>query len=664
MVFGGPGVGSSGDILLSSLNGTHGFKLDGENNGDRSGWSVNSAGDINGDGVADLLIGAPDISRSYVVFGGTGVGSSGDILLSSLNGTNGFKLDGENNGDNSGQSVSAAGDINGDGIADLLIGAYGYPNATDKGRTYVVFGDVPPVLVNNSLALYTGETLPLTSRDLAAYDRNHNNATLVFIPSNVSHGYFSTLSAPTTLLMNFTQSQITNGSIQFVHDGSAFIPTYNITVRSTGIAWTGPVAANITFTTSTPSPTPVSTSTSTPTPTPTSTSTSGISPIVLLNNQLTLSNGQTVVLSTSNLQASEAGFNNGQLIFLVGNVQNGYFSTTPMSNGVKKNLTDFAQSQVQSSGIEFVHAGNQQAPGYSVLVTDGRQFTQPSQADIIFTDAPIVQQITLNITLGETITLTPALLNITATDGSTPSQVIITISNLEHATVTSNVTGGPVTDFTLTDLQDGDIGLTQDGGSVTPSLTVTAQGIKQMSSAPQEVTVYFSNHSVYAPLLVQNYLNHPRQSHYFIESLFIGPRTAQRSIAGNDTMFYVSHIEYGHFSLISEPQIWISSFSQQQLWEGQVQFVQDGSASTPGYKTAVQAFGLESASLSAKIFFTPVNVPSPILGGGDSSTIQKAIISAVISGAFGILFAVVQACLKRAANRKLLQALGDSKEAI
>ena len=290
-----------------------------------------------------------------------------------------------------------------------------------------------------------------------------------------------------------------------------------MSVYSTGIAWTGPLAANITFTTSTPSPTPVSTtpvltltpsstivttSTSTPTPTPTS----GTSPIVLLNNQLTLSNDQTVVFSGSNLLAAESGFNNSQLIFVVGNVQNGYFSTTPTSNGVKKNLTDFAQSQVQSGGVEFVHSGNRQAPGYSVLVTDGRQFTQPSQAEIVFADAPIVQQITLNITLGETITLTPALLNITATDGSTPNQVIITISNLEHATVTSNVTGGPVTDFTLTDLQDGDIQLTQDGGSVTPSLTVTAEGIKQMSSAPQEVTVYFSNHSVYAPLLVQNYL--------------------------------------------------------------------------------------------------------------------------------------------------------------
>ena len=50
------------------------------------------------------------------------------LLLSSLNGNNGFKLDGENNYDHSGWSVSTAGDINGDGYNDVVIGAYGYPS--------------------------------------------------------------------------------------------------------------------------------------------------------------------------------------------------------------------------------------------------------------------------------------------------------------------------------------------------------------------------------------------------------------------------------------------------------------------------------------------------------------------------------------------------------
>ena len=133
-------------LLLGSLNGQNGFKLDGENNGDYSGYSVSAAGDINGDGYADVLIGAhgyPSGSykgRSYVVFGGPGVGKTGGLLLSSLNGSNGFKLDGENNDDYSGYSVSAAGDINGDGHNDVVIGAYGYPSSSGKGRSYVVFG--------------------------------------------------------------------------------------------------------------------------------------------------------------------------------------------------------------------------------------------------------------------------------------------------------------------------------------------------------------------------------------------------------------------------------------------------------------------------------------------------------------------------------------------
>ena len=169
MVFGGSRVGGSGNILLSGLNGTNGFKLDGENNNDYSGYSVSAAGDINGDGIADLLIGAmgyPNGSnkgRSYVMFGGSKVGGNGDILLSSLNGTNGFKLDGENNADLSGASVSAAGDINDDGVADMVVGTCGYPQGNHTGRSYIIFGDIPSVLVNNHLVINQGQTVAITS---------------------------------------------------------------------------------------------------------------------------------------------------------------------------------------------------------------------------------------------------------------------------------------------------------------------------------------------------------------------------------------------------------------------------------------------------------------------------------------------------------------------
>ena len=94
-------------IELSTLNGRNGFKFNGETiSHGLSGFSVSGTGDVNGDGWNDLLIGAFALlglaGRTYVVFGGPGVGSDGLLSLSSLNGTNGFKLDGETGGEESG----------------------------------------------------------------------------------------------------------------------------------------------------------------------------------------------------------------------------------------------------------------------------------------------------------------------------------------------------------------------------------------------------------------------------------------------------------------------------------------------------------------------------------------------------------------------------------
>ena len=300
----------------------------------------------------------------------------------------------------------------------------------------------------------------------------------------------------------------------------------------------------------------------------------------------------------------------------------------------------------------------------SVVASDGVQSTLPSLATIDFIGAPNITQNTLNITTGGTVTLTPAMLNVTAPSGVAPGQVSLSVSNLQHATITSTLTHAAVSNFTLAEVEAGDIQLTQDGSLVTPSYTITATVIPTaLSSAPDVADVLLCNQSICAPQLVHNYLIVTQGKATLLSNRYLSaqePSTGQA--LGNNTMFYMSNIEYGHFSLLSKPQTWIGSFSQQQLLEGQVQFVQDGSLSIPSYQSQVEAFNFLSASLPARIFFTPVNVPSPILGGDDSSTIQKAIISAVISGAFGILFAVVQACLKRAANRKLLQTLGDSKE--
>ncbi len=151
IVLGGQTVGASGSMELSSLNGSNGFVINGANAGDFSGRAVSSAGDLNNDGIKDILIGA-DLANapgglsgegeSYVVFGRAGVGSTGTLDLDSINFPRGFTIYGVDAGDHSGGSVSSAGDINSDGIDDIIIGANAAnPNGNgDAGESYVVFG--------------------------------------------------------------------------------------------------------------------------------------------------------------------------------------------------------------------------------------------------------------------------------------------------------------------------------------------------------------------------------------------------------------------------------------------------------------------------------------------------------------------------------------------
>ena len=131
-------------------------QLHGQDAIDFSGRSVSAAGDINGDGFDDLIIGAvqgdgPGNTRynagdSYVVFGHAGSFAAEIDLAAVATGAGGFVIHGQDAADKSGFSVSSAGDVNGDGFDDLVIGAPdgdGPGNTrNDAGDSYVVFGHV------------------------------------------------------------------------------------------------------------------------------------------------------------------------------------------------------------------------------------------------------------------------------------------------------------------------------------------------------------------------------------------------------------------------------------------------------------------------------------------------------------------------------------------
>ena len=116
----------------------NGIVLNGETAGDRFAYSVCKAGDMNLDGFDDVIVGSR-AGKAYIYFGGLQMDNNADVVLND-----------PSPGSDFGKSVSYAGDVNGDGFSDVVVGAYRYLNNT--GRAYVYLGgaqmnNVPDVIM-------------------------------------------------------------------------------------------------------------------------------------------------------------------------------------------------------------------------------------------------------------------------------------------------------------------------------------------------------------------------------------------------------------------------------------------------------------------------------------------------------------------------------------
>jgi hypothetical protein len=239
------------DIDLASFaSGSAGFWIYGAAAGDQCGVSVSGAGHMNGDGADDVIIGAngaspqsrPGAGISYVVFGHSAATAFITIdLFAIVSGGAGFKIFGATTGDDSGISARGAGDVNGDGYSDVIVGAMFYDgpssSRTTSGAAYVIFGHSAATAFTDIDLAALSSSQGFRVAGAAAGDRfgwfvssagdfNHDGYDDVVVGTATNKAYILFGHSNATVFSDVDQATFTTGSAGFVVSGSGDFGAY------------------------------------------------------------------------------------------------------------------------------------------------------------------------------------------------------------------------------------------------------------------------------------------------------------------------------------------------------------------------------------------------------------------------------------------------------
>ncbi|MDB9528276.1 cadherin-like domain-containing protein [Oscillatoria sp. CS-180] len=471
-----------------------------------------------------------------------------------------------------------------------------------------------PIFAVNTLSITEGGTVVLNSIEpnLVTTDEESPATELTYTIDSFSDGTFQSLGgdAPANLAIGstFTQADVDNGLIQFTHNGSEIPPAYRLTVTDTGINGDPGTVLGVARDLQIPDGGFVTTN----------------DPPVLVNNTLTLSEGDIIVLDSDNLSATDPEDNDADLQFTVTNIVNGRFERVTLVGGVEQievlaspdlpTPISFSQDQILQGQIRFVNdPATNAAPSYTVTVSD---LTTPPlvdsrDAEILYTprnDAPLFSVNTLTIAENATVVLNsnPEAPNLVTTDEETPPEgLTYTIDGFSNGMF--QLLGGeaPVdlaigSTFTQADVNNGLVQFMHNGSELAPSynLTVSDTGLDGDPATIESVsrTVEIPDGGFILvndpPILGNNQitLSEGDMVVLTLENL----SAADVESDDNALLFTVTQVTNGRFERVTivngEEQVEVLaapdfappiSFNQAEIAQGQIRFVNDPAIDEP-----------------------------------------------------------------------------------
>ena len=322
-----------------------------------------------------------------------------------------------------------------------------------------------PDFAANRMTISEGQTLPLTTYNLLTNDDDTPATSLVYTVNSVTEGRFEFAASPGTPITSFTQDDINNSRVRFVHNGGEAAPSASLSVTD-GVVSVGPSAMLITFSNVNDPPT-ISTNTGVP-----------------------LNEGATQTISISQLAASDPDQEVAQRVFTV--------VTGPVNGRLEKStnagvsITSFTQSDINGGIIRYVHNGGETtSDSFAFSLSDGTATVTGTFAITVtpVNDPPVMTASTITVNEGQFVILSDANLNATDPDSGS---LVFTVSGVTHGLFKDLTTGSAVSSFTRAQVQAGQIKYVHDGSEVAPTAAVSvSDGVTTTSSTA--ISFVFSN---------------------------------------------------------------------------------------------------------------------------------------------------------------------------
>jgi hypothetical protein len=466
-----------------------------------------------------------------------------------------------------------------------------------------------PVLTNNTLTVPEGDPdnlmgITLTADNLLTEDEESAPGELTYTvtiaDNNAENPDFFQVDGTKEIgpEVTFTQAQVNDGLVQFVHGGSNSIATLTVSVTDTfpegDPITTEPVPLNVDFQAENDVP-------------------------VVANNRLSINESGLVVLGPNNLEATDEETAAAELVYTIESVANGDFELRDLDQGTSTPLAigqTFTQADIDDGLIQFKHDGGEAAPTYELSLVDtpieldGPVNEVTIASNITFenvNDDPTLTANAIEIDEGGEVILTAA--NLAAEDpDNLASELRFNITNVQGGTFTFD--GQPLVEganFTSQDLLLQELKFTDNGDETPPSYTVTvldpSGGVATADADitfnpvndPPQITV---NTFTIAEggILTLNDADTPE-----IDNL----AATDDETAAADLVFTLSNVQGGSFlDFNANP---IAEFTQAFLNQGEITFVQDGSSPVPSFDITVKDAAGAEVTVAADVNFIPVN---------------------------------------------------------